>query len=175
MAFINFFFYHWKFLKKLKKLELSPQNSLSGVLHLLYSGIRVGPEYILACKSQKTYLRIGSSGNPSEKFHGVGIGPLSKILAVKSSAFGCISSSLAWFSPTRADSTTKTPAKLPHLHVTDVSIFPCHYYKKVRTSWIISTLTEDMHSLHYLKFLIKNKKYSDRWQTLALVGGLFFF
>ena len=48
-------------------------------------GIRVGPEYILACKSQKTYLRIGSSGNPSEKFYGVGIGPLSKILAVKRS------------------------------------------------------------------------------------------
>ena len=28
-------------------------------------------------------LQLGSSGNPSENFHGVGIGPLTKILAVK--------------------------------------------------------------------------------------------
>ena len=39
MAFIKKKNYYWNFLKKLKKLELSPQNSLSGVLHLLYSGL----------------------------------------------------------------------------------------------------------------------------------------
>ena len=37
MAFIIFFFF-WKSLKKLKKLELSPQNFRYDVLHLLYSG-----------------------------------------------------------------------------------------------------------------------------------------
>ena len=36
---LQFFFYFvWKSLKKLKKLELSPQNFRYGVLHLLYSG-----------------------------------------------------------------------------------------------------------------------------------------
>ena len=29
-------------------------------------------------------LQLGSSGSPAKNFHGVGIGPLSKILAVKS-------------------------------------------------------------------------------------------
>ena len=38
MAFIFFFFFFWKSLKKLKKLELSPQNFRYDVLHLLYSG-----------------------------------------------------------------------------------------------------------------------------------------
>ena len=37
MAFIYIFFFFWKSLKKLKKLELSPLNSRYGVLHLLYS------------------------------------------------------------------------------------------------------------------------------------------
>ena len=37
MAFIIFFLFVWKSLKKLKKLELSPQKFRYGVLHLLYS------------------------------------------------------------------------------------------------------------------------------------------
>ena len=37
MTFINFFFFFWKSLKKLKKLELSPRNFRYDVLHLLYS------------------------------------------------------------------------------------------------------------------------------------------
>jgi hypothetical protein len=38
MAFIYTYFFFWKSLKKLKKLELSPQNFRYDVLHLLYSG-----------------------------------------------------------------------------------------------------------------------------------------
>ena len=43
---------------------------------------RHSPSYDLS----STYLSIGGGGGPAKNFHGVDIGPLSKILAVKCAA-----------------------------------------------------------------------------------------
>ena len=46
-----------------------------------FRGKRLG--FVQVSIIQEGYKKLGSSGSLSKNFHGVGIGPLSKILAVK--------------------------------------------------------------------------------------------
>ena len=62
MTFIYIFF--WKSLKKLKKLELSPQNFRYDVLHLLYSALNlINVNYLITkrcLRKQEFFLRVTS-------------------------------------------------------------------------------------------------------------------
>ena len=90
-----FFFSFWKSLKKLEKLELSPQNFRYDVLHLLYSDIILFTEFLwVMCLSWFPYLlfQLCQESCPVCWIRGALLTRFSKALVVRGRRFSAFAS-----------------------------------------------------------------------------------